>query len=149
MTDQLIQNSKSTAGRWTVAAMFGFALTMIALLFLYWHFYTAPFRSLQYAINTRFPNSAPRVVGGQHKSHKEGLPNILRLVVYIPQEDFDPENNPEKSEARSLELAEMAFEHQDEDAYDEMEIILLEIGPAETRKHWKASKTIEEWKQLL
>ena len=129
--------------------MFGFALTMVALLFLYWHFYTAPFRSLQYAIDAKYPHSSPRVVGGQHKSHKEGLPEILRLVVYIPNEDFDPETNLEKSEARALELAELAFEYQDETKYDEMEIILLEKDAAGTRKHWKTSKTIDEWKELL
>lgn len=139
----------SHRGRWTVVGMFGFAILMITLLFTYWHFYTAPFRTLQYAIAAKYPASSPRIVGGQHKSHKAGFPKVLRIVVYISTEEFDPEAATATSEERALKLAQMAFEYQDVDSYDELQIVLLQKVPEGARKRWTAIRQIAEWREML
>lgn len=137
------------SGRWTVVGMFLFALMMIGMLFLYWELYTAPFRDLQYAIAESFPDSSPRVVGGQHKSHKEGTPKILRVVIYVPDKEFDPEVDLEKSDLLAFEIVRMAFEHQNVDEYDQVDIVLLQKVPESGRKRWSVSKPVQEWRVLL
>ncbi len=149
MSDEIPQHTKSNSGRWTVVAMFGFAFTMIGLLFAYWEFYTAPFRELQYAIADEYPESSPRVVGGQHKSHKEDFPKILRVVVYVPQKEFNPEKEVEKSVSRAADLARLAFKHQDVGEYEQLDIVLLQKVPEGSRRRWTTSKSIEEWKPIL
>ncbi len=147
--DESSLHTKSNSGRWTVVAMFGFAFTMIALLFTYWEFYTAPFRELQYAIADAYPGSSPRVVGGQHKSHKEGFPKILRVVVYIPPKEFNPETEEDRSEARAAKLARLAFKHQDVSEYAQLDIVLLQKVPEGARRRWITSKSIEEWEPIV
>lgn len=149
MNETAETNSKSNRGRWTVVAMFGFAAMMVALLFIYWEMYTAPFRPLQYAIADAFPESSPRVVGGQHKSHKTEYPPTLRVIIYVPVEDFDPETETEKSEARAFRLARLAFEHQDVSEYELIQIVLLQKIPESTNRRWKVTKTVDEWKAVL
>ena len=70
-----------------VLIMFAFAFAMIGLMYLYWELHTRPFRPLQMAIGARHPNSMPRVIGGQHKSHRTGSKPTLRMVIVV---DFDP-----------------------------------------------------------
>lgn len=143
------RRSGSHSGRWTVAAMFGFAIMMVTLLFVYWEFYTAPFRPLQYAIAAAFPESSPRVVGGQHKSHKSGDPKILRIVVYVPDSDFDPEQSMKESENRAADLVRLAFEHQKIDEYEQIEVVLLQKVPESARKRWSKTQSVAEWQAVL
>ena len=70
-----------------VIIMFAFALLMVALMYLYWIFYTAPFRPLQLAIGNRHHNSMPRIIGGKYKSHQPENKAILRIIIAV---DFDP-----------------------------------------------------------
>lgn len=145
------------AGNWVVVGMFAFAIVMIGLLWAYWEFYTRPFRPLQYAIAEAYPGSSPRVIGGRHKSHKEGNPNVLRIIVWIPSddgrdnttEDFDPVLNTDLSEARALDLARIARDSFPIDAYEVMDIHLIQRVPESDPNKWSASHTIAEWKQLL
>lgn len=67
--------------------LFVYAGLMVGAMYLYWELYTRPFRPLQEAINAQYPNSMPRVIGGKHKSHREGSKPTLRVVVTV---DFDP-----------------------------------------------------------
>lgn len=149
MNESSDQTRKSNRGRWTVAAMFGFAALMVSLLFIYWEMYTAPFRPLQYAIADQFEGSSPRVVGGQHKSHKTEHPPTLRVVVYVPMDEFDPETAIEKSEERAFTLARLAFEHQEMSEYEQLQIVLLQRVPESARRRWTMIKTIEEWEAVL
>lgn len=149
MTETNQSQTSSNSGRWTVAAMFGFAVLMIASLFLYWEFYTAPFRELQYAIAEAYPDSAPRVVGGEHKSHKNEHPMTLRVVVYVSDDEFDPEEEVEKSEARAKELAAIAFEHHAVGDYEQLQIVLLQKVPESARKRWTMMKPVAEWREML
>lgn len=75
------------SGTWMVVIMFVFAFSMIGLMFLYWELHTRPFRPLQEAIGSRYPNSMPRVIGGKHKSHQRDSQATLRMVISVP---FDP-----------------------------------------------------------
>lgn len=75
------------SGTWMVLIMFAFAFAMIGMMYLYWELHTRPFRPLQIAINDRFPNSMPRVMGGKHKSHQPENVAKLRMIVAV---DFDP-----------------------------------------------------------
>ncbi len=70
-----------------VLIMFAFAFAMIGMMYLYWELHTRPFRPLQIAINDRYPNSMPRVMGGKHKSHQPENKTKLRMIVAV---DFDP-----------------------------------------------------------
>ncbi|MEW4488853.1 hypothetical protein AB1L42_12275 [Thalassoglobus sp. JC818] len=141
--------SGKNSGRWTVVAMFGFAITMIAILFLYWELYTKPFRPLQYAIAAEFPDSSPKVIGGQHKSHKDISPVLLRIVVYVPEGDFDPTLDESKSEERSLNLVRLAFENHDVEQYEQIDVVLLQRVPEGARKRWSVTHPVEEWRTLL
>lgn len=79
------------SGSWMVIMMFVYAGLMVGAMYLYWIDYTRPYRPLQEAINAKHPNSMPRVVGGRHKSHREGSQPTLRIVVTV---DFDPLQAP-------------------------------------------------------
>ncbi|TWT58167.1 hypothetical protein KOR42_15380 [Thalassoglobus neptunius] len=129
--------------------MFGFAFMMIAMLFLYWELYTKPFRSLQYAIAAEFPDSSPKVIGGQHKSHKDISPVLLRVVVYVPDKDFDPTTDDAKSEVRALDLVRLAFENHDVDQYEQIDVVLLQKVPEGARKRWSIARPVDEWRAEL
>ncbi|MCA9111203.1 MAG: hypothetical protein KDA52_14725 [Planctomycetaceae bacterium] len=118
---------KTISGRTVVFGMFGFAIVMTAILWLYWDAYTAPFRPLQYAINDAFPGSGPRVVGGKQKKHKHEYPEILRIVIRV---DFDPNEASEKQvEPYTSKLLELAKEHVDLTEYEQVEIHLMHRVP--------------------
>ncbi len=97
------------SGTWMVLIMFAFAFAMIGMMYLYWELHTRPFRPLQIAINDRYPNSMPRVMGGKHKSHQPGNKAKLRMIIAV---DFDPtlglprSAGQEKSEEDRLTLDE-------------------------------------------
>lgn len=81
-----------------VLIMFAFALAMIGLMYLYWELHTRPFRPLQIAINARYPNSMPRVIGGKHRSHQPDSKPTLRMVIAV---DFDPTQGLPRPEGQS------------------------------------------------
>ena len=136
-------------GRWTVVVMFGFALVMMTALFVYWDLYTRPYRPLQYAIAERFPGSSPKVVGGQHKSHKNNSPVILRIVVNVPDTEFDPIKDEVQSEARALDLVKLAFQFHDVTRYEQIDVILLQQVPDSGRNMRTVSKSLDDWRSLV
>lgn len=129
--------------------MFAFGLLMVALLWGYWDRYTGPFRSLQYAIADRFPGSSPRVIGGQHKSHKGDSPVTLRIVVRIHDDEFNPETDLTLSEERALALVRMAAEHQRLEDYDVLDVHLIQRVPEQETRHWTVSREVGVWRGML
>lgn len=120
---------RTLGGRSVVLGMLGFGVLMVAAMWLYWEAYTRPFRPLQNAINAEYPGSSPRVIGGRHKSHKEGSPNLLRIVIYV---DFDPETAEQSTLDEYVErLHTLAAEHLDLSGYDQLEIHLAQRLPEE------------------
>ena len=75
-----VPDRRFLTGRKVVAAMFLMGFGATGLLYTYWTLHLMPFMPLQEAIVAEFPGSAPRVDGGQRKSHKQ-TPTILRIVM--------------------------------------------------------------------
>jgi hypothetical protein len=135
--------ASTISGRRVVLGMFAFGIVMTGALWAYWEAYTRPFRPLQNAINEEFPGSSPRVIGGEHKSHKHENPPTLRIVIRV---DFDPvaasgaEIEPYTSRLRAL-----AAEHVDLSAYEQLEIHLVRRVPeAETQQRSFTFATTEQ-----
>jgi hypothetical protein len=124
---------KTISGRRVVLGMFAFGLVMTGALWVYWEAYTRPFRPLQNAINAEFPGSTPRVIGGEHKSHKHANPPTLRIVIRV---DFDPGAASEaETEPYTSRLRVLAAEHVDLSPYEQVEIHLVHRVPeAETQQ---------------
>lgn len=117
----------SIDGRKVVLGMFGFAILMTGALWVYWEAYTRPFRPLQYAINEAFPGSSPRVVGGEHKSHKDENPSTLRIVIRV---DFNPQAATDAEvEPYTSRLLGLAQEHVDLSDYERLEVHLIHRVP--------------------
>lgn len=153
------------SGTWMVLIMFAFAFAMIGMMYLYWELHTRPFRPLQIAINARYPNSMPRVMGGKHKSHQPENKAKLRMIVAV---DFDPTfelprpANQAKSEEDRLTLDEtmnvsppveqvfgsllhLAKQTTDLTIYEEIEIFLEYRRPEKTSRTLYAIRTKVEW----
>lgn len=141
--------SQSTSGRQAVLIIFGFGLLMVGALWLYWELYTRPFRPLQNAIAARFPDCRPNVIGGQYKSHQTGTPRILRVVLQMPTDDFDPTVEIEQSEERALELARLTSQYISLSAYDVLEIHLVQRLPEQSPRHWSRSRGTGEWEKRI
>ncbi|WP_437227012.1 hypothetical protein SH661x_000128 [Planctomicrobium sp. SH661] len=149
MSDQGESAGESSSGRRTVLGMFCFGLLMVGALWLYWELYTRPFRPLQNAIAAAYPGSRPSVIGGRHKSHQEGNPHVLRIVLQMPDEDFNPEADKAKAEQRALELARLAEQHVPLANYEVLEIHLVQRLPEQPQRHSSVSHSVKEWMKRL
>jgi hypothetical protein len=121
--------SRSLRGRTVVLGMLAFGVVMVFAMWLYWEMYTRPFRPLQNAIHAEFPGSSPRVVGGRHKSHKDGSLPLLRIVIRV---DFDPETADEETLQQHVDrLHALAAQHLDLSPYEMLEVHLIQRVPEE------------------
>lgn len=126
---------RSLRGRTVVLGMLAFGVLTVFAMWLYWEMYTRPFRPLQTAINAEFPGSSPRVVGGRHKSHKDGSPPLLRVIIGV---DFDPETADEDVLQEYVErLRALAGQHLDLAPYELLEIHLIQRVPEEQTRRRK------------
>lgn len=153
------------SGTWMVVIMFAFAFAMIGMMYLYWELHTRPFRPLQIAINDRYPNSMPRVMGGKHKSHQPENKAKLRMIIAV---DFDPTfelprpASPAKSEEDRVTLDEtmpisprieqvygsllhLAKQTTDLTTYEEIEIFLEYRRPEKSSRTLYAIRSKAEW----
>lgn len=135
-------DEKTIPGHWVVVGMLLFGVLMTASLAVYWEMYTRPFRPAQEAINARFPGSQPRVVGGRYKSHKEGNPEVLRVVTRV---DFDPADDEDRSRKRAAALYEIVAENVDLTAYQVLEIHLYQLLPEDDLRKWSLKQPITDW----
>ena len=143
MSEADSQNLPGTvSGRYVVIGMFLFGFAMVGALWLYWEMYTSPYRDLQNAINAEFPGSSPRAIGGKARSHEEGSPSILRIVIQV---DYDPNTDEARSHDIAARLAELAQEHHDVTQYELLEIHLVERVPEDSSRQWSVSKPVKEW----
>jgi hypothetical protein len=132
---------RQISGRWLVTAMFGFAIMLTGAMWLYWHFYTLPFRELQNAINAEFPESSPRAIGGREKGRAEE-PMTLRIVVRV---GFNPFVYDDRSEEMARRLFQLAREHAEIDAYELFEVHLCQRQPEEETITWSRQDPVSEW----
>jgi hypothetical protein len=140
---------RTPTGRWVVLGMLGFGLVMVGALWLYWEMYTRPFRPLQAAIAAKYPGSSPRAIGGRHKSHKDETPPTLRIVVRVPEDEFNLEQDAEQREQHALDLFRIAEEHVDLAAYSVVDIRLMQRVPEQEWRRWSAARRIDEWRSLV
>lgn len=148
-TSEDAHSRRIPTGRWVVLGMFGFGMVMIGALWLYWEMYTRPFRPLQAAIAQKYPGSSPRAIGGRHKSHKEETPPTLRIVVRIPEDEFNLEEDAGEREQRALDLYRIADRHVDLAAYSVVDIRLIQRVPEREWRRWSAAHEVDEWRELL
>ncbi|QDU38143.1 hypothetical protein Mal4_24660 [Maioricimonas rarisocia] len=137
-------DEKTISGRWVVLGMLLFGILMTGSLAVYWELYTRPFRPAQEAIEATFPGSQPRVVGGRYKSHKDGNPEVLRVVTRV---DFDPSADEERSRERAAQLYEIVAANVDLDEYAVLEIHLYQLLPEDELRRWALKQPLEEWQQ--
>ncbi len=137
------------SGKLVVLGMVGFALLMTGLMIGYWEAYTRPFRDLQVAVNARFPGCGPRVIGGRHRSGRDGAPNTLRVLIYVDSDDFNPEEESARRTEVVRELVDLASKHQDLESYDLLEIRLMQALPEKKWRRWDVARSPREWREEL
>jgi hypothetical protein len=147
--DQTLDSPARISGKAVVLGMIGFACLMVAGLWIYWEFYTRPYRELQIAIAQEFAKSSPRVIGGRYKSGRGGAPWTLRVLVYVPLGRFNPEEeSPERTETL-LRLAQLAGEHHDLSKYEVLEIRLMQKLPEQQWRRFDVSRPVTAWQAEL
>lgn len=128
------------SGRWVVAGMLALGIVFTAALWFYWHLHMAPFRPLQDALAAEFPDSAPRVEGGQRKMH-EGTPRILRITMKV---DFDPAMNTEKGESFLRRVAAFVHKQHDLAGYDRFALHLYHPIPEREIRQRTYARSVDE-----
>lgn len=118
-------NARQISGKWVVLAMLGFGITATATLWIYWKMHLMPFMPLQEVLVEEFPDSSPRVDGGQRHMHK-GSPMILRLVMKV---GFDPILDRDASSEFIGKVAQVVGNNLDVSKYDEMHVHLYQLNP--------------------
>ncbi len=114
-------------GRWLIAVMFLFAISVSVGLWTYWELHTRPFRSLTDALGVNFPDSSPRVEGGKHGLHRD-IDSILRIVLRI---DYNPDLEPKRYENDVVTILQMAANHVELQKYDRCDLHLFRQAPEE------------------
>jgi hypothetical protein len=134
------------SGTKLIIGLFLFATILSSGLWIYWYLHTRPFQSLQLAIHQAFPKSYPQVQGGQRRMHQQ-TPRVLRITLRV---DFDPNPDLQTStadertdadrrvEALVDQLAQLARQHVDLDAYDLLEVHLFQRRP----EHKSQTRTV-------
>jgi len=110
-----------------VIGIFVFGLIAVGILWFYATHHRTPFEPLQRAIAEEFPDSAPKVEGGQRKIHRQ-TPKILRIVMRL---EFDPVTD----DARAVQFADrvvaFASRHHDISQYELIELHVFQLNPEE------------------
>jgi hypothetical protein len=147
-TGAIVNNPSSSdspptvSGHKVVLGMLGFAVVMVAALWLYWELYKRPFSELQQAIAAEFKDSSPQVIGGRHKSDEQN-PETLRIIVRVA---WDPNADEERSMRCARRLVELAWQHQHNlPNYEVLEVHLMQTVPESEPRHWLQSRPLAEW----
>ena len=138
-------------GRLVVAAMFLMGFGATGLLYTYWTLHLMPFMPLQEAIVAEFPGSAPRVDGGQRKSHKQ-TPTILRIVMKSKVDptstDADSLEAMKSLRARVAELVEAKVDFPGMDFIELHVYKLLQEKEIREKSHRLDLKPGSEWYEI-
>jgi len=136
--------ARVVSGKLVVIGMFAFGLFLTGLLYVYWDLHTRPFRPLQDAIVRAIPDSHPRVVGGRYKSHREGSPNILRIIVLVDYNPLEASNESRRDELARTVL-DLARTHHDVSPYQQIGLHLEYRVPERPNVTWSSKRTPAEW----
>lgn len=132
------------SGKLVVVGMFAFGVVLTALLYAYWELHTRPFRPVQEAIARAIPGSSPRVIGGKYKSHKEGSPNTLRMIIQVDYNPLEKANEMVRDDLARKVLV-LAKDHHDLTPYEKVELHLEHRIPERPAEVWSSVRTPEEW----
>ncbi len=116
------------SGRAIVIGLFALALTLTALLFVYFEFNTRPFRPLREAIGREFKKSRPNVEGGRPKGRG---PLILRISMSVP---FDPFEDDARAKDVLTRVLALARQHHELVTYDQIDVNLIHFVPEKDAK---------------
>ena len=134
--------TRTLSGRWVVVGVISFGLLLTGLLRVYWHQHIEPFMPLQMAIADEFPNSSPRVEGGQRRIHRK-TPRVLRITM---RSDFDP--TAETDEANDAvdsvfkRVVGIAANHIDLALYEQVDLHLYFPSPEDALRQKSVSKPV-------
>lgn len=123
-------------GRWVVTAMFLFAAVLTATMWIYWRMHIGPFLPLQRKLVEEWPDSRPRVQGGQRKMHRD-TPRILQVTMYI---DFDPTSSTGKARAKQFSERVASFVVAHEPTLPEYEVLEIRMLWEEREKAIKRAQ---------
>lgn len=128
------------SGRWVVAGMLALGVVFTAALWFYWYFHMQPFRPLQQALAAEYPESAPRVEGGQRKLHKD-TPRILRITMRV---DFDPTAETDRAEQFLRQVAAFVQKRDGLAGYERFELHLYHPVPEQEIRQRTYTRPVEE-----
>ncbi|MFN0055352.1 MAG: hypothetical protein ACKV0T_24665 [Planctomycetales bacterium] len=114
--------------------LFLFGTVSTAGIWIYWKLHLAPFLPLQRALANAFPESLPRVDGGWARNEFRKGPPRLRILLRVP---FPPDRPDDRVEETVKRVIELAREHVDFTAYDELEIYLVQHIPERTPRQYE------------
>ncbi len=112
-------------GKWVVLAVFGFGVLATSSLWIYWQLHMMPFMPIQEVLIEKFPNSSPRVNGGQERMHKD-TPSVLHVAMRVA---FDPENEEATAEAHVDKVEEVLKPLVEPDKWEELHVRLFHEQP--------------------
>ncbi|MDA1015132.1 MAG: hypothetical protein O3A00_11855 [Planctomycetota bacterium] len=118
-------HARHISGKWLVLAMLGFGVVATTSLWIYWKLHLMPFMPLQEVLVKEFPDSSPRVDGGQRRM-QDGSPMILRIVMKVA---FDPILDEEPTAEFIAAVTQVVGDNLDLDEYDELHLHLYQLNP--------------------
>jgi hypothetical protein len=105
--------------------MFAFGGIATAILWYFWYYHTQPFVPLQKAIAAQYPDSQPRVNGGQRRMHRD-TPRLLWVVMRVT---YHPIDDKPEAQATVDKVIELARKHVDIAEYDQINVRLFRGDP--------------------
>ena len=128
------EKAATLSGRSVVVGVFVFGIVSSVGLFGYWYMHVKPFLAVQRELVARFPDSKPKVDGGQKKKGDENSPKILKVTM---QADFLPKSARRAVDERMLGIKEVLRNHpEDVRQYDKLVVrffAALDDGSVEDR----------------
>ena len=141
----VVVDDKVVPGWWFVVAMLGVGVLITSAVWFYTDAHTRPFRPLRDAIHSKFPGSVPQVEGGQRKIHK-GTARILRVTMQVHE---DPREDDDKVQRLIKDLALLADQHLELEAYDQFELYLVWYRPEKSALSRHESRDIGALRALV
>ena len=99
-------------------------------MWFYWNLHVRPFLPLQKSLAYEFPDSRPRVEGGQRQMHK-GSPRILRIIMKV---EFDPTREKKRAEKFADRVSSFVRGACDLRSYETLELHFYRLDPEKTIK---------------
>ncbi len=134
------QPTTAISGKLVLLIVFTFAACMTAFLWIYSVKHIGPFQPLRAKLAEAFPDSTPKVEGGQRKIHKK-TPPILRVVMKV---DFDLDEQSPAAEEYAKKVVDIVQTNFDLSTFEVLEIHLFKPEPEQQRQTWSTEIDIDK-----